>query len=250
MTAAQQQVEATATSWVRRARAGDQIAQACLMGITKGAEDETKRNVPPTRRVYQRYYDAAMAAVRAKAPRKWWAVFGRELDASTPRGLVRAAAKHTLVSLTPEEERRAATVRSDGTIVVHDPELSKPPLPKGALDGLLDPDKCTAVIANAWKYQHGLDAAALILANGPTLNMEQIATMGVSTFGSDAATATFFQGVKFSGDADYKAAAPGLDVALRQCLVVGQCVGRARLIQAMRNPNVRLGGVLGWELGE
>jgi hypothetical protein len=254
MTAAPSQVDATAASWVNRARNGDQIAQACLMGVAKGAEAEAKQGVPPSQRRYQRYYDAAMSAVKAKAPKKWWSLFSGQKpvleEPTTARALVKKAAKSTLVSLTPAEEKRANSVRSDGTIVVADPELSKPALPKGSLDGILDPDKCTSVIANAWKYAHGLDAAALVLANGPTLDMEQIATMGISAFGSESATHTFFNGVRFSGDADYQAAAPALDVVLRQCLVVGQCVGRARKIQAMRNPRVRLGGTLGWELGE
>ena len=248
-----------AASWVRRARAGDQIAQAALMGVAKGAKAEAAKNVPAGRRKYQQYYDAAMAAVKAKPARKWWSIFGIDFGGDdvpaaaavvTDQDRVRQAARDQTISLTPVEQNKASSVQRDGSITHVDMENNKPELPPGALDGLLDPDRLMGTVLNACRYKHGLNAAAIVLSNGPMLNVEQVRLIGMSDFGSEEASGIFFQGVRFCGDDDYRTIAGDLDPSLRRCLVVGQCVGRARKIQSLRNPNTVVGGVFGWELGE
>ena len=65
--------------------------------------------------------------------------------------------------------------------------------------------------------------------------------------------AVFFHGVRFPTEASWKEVAPHLDPPMRRCLAVGQCVGRARRLQAVRMPRSRISGyseVAGWELGE
>lgn len=236
-------VDRQAASWVTRARAGDQNAQAVLVALDRGAKWEAKHNVPPGRRKYKRYYDAAMAAVQAKAPRKWWSVFGRE---SKPDVTPAKSAP----TLSAADARTAESVQRDGKIVVRDPEVSKPELPRGALDGIFDKDAFVRTVVGACKYRNGLDAAAVVLSTGPELDQEQMTLIGMSDFVSDEASEVYFLGVRSPDRADYRTLAAKLAPDMRQCLVVGQCVGRARRIQAIRNPNARLGGAVGWELGE
>jgi hypothetical protein len=132
-------------------------------------------------------------------------------------------------------------------------ELRKPVLPRGIFDRLFDPEWAALVIMQACQYRYGLEAAACVLASGPLLTNPAVRQMGASNFGSEESTAVFFHGVRFSSEDTWREVAPHLDVPLRRCLAIGQCVGRARKIQAVRMPGSRIGEyseVAGWELGE
>ena len=136
---------------------------------------------------------------------------------------------------------------------IPDPELRKPVLPRGIFDRLFDPDYFALCIVRACGYRHGLPAAATVLASGPPLTGQAIQQIGLSQFGSDESTAVFYHGVKFCGESAWKEVAPHLDPPLRRCLAIGQCVGRARKIQQVRQPGSRIGAyseTAGWELGE
>jgi hypothetical protein len=132
-------------------------------------------------------------------------------------------------------------------------ELRKPPLPRGIFERLFDPEFFAIVIVRACQYRNGLPAAAAVLASGPALTNNAIRQIGASNFGSEESTATFFHGVKFPDEKAWAEVAPHLDLPLRRCLAIGQCVGRARKIQAVRLPNstiTQYSDVAGWELGE
>lgn len=139
-----------------------------------------------------------------------------------------------------------------------DPEMKKPVLPAGLLDGLFDPERFEVCILRACKFRHGLAAAAVVLATSDPLTIDAIKGIGESMFGgeddeSKAHAACFLHGVKFCGEKDWQELAPRLDPPLRRALVVGQCVGRARQLQMARHPNSsisRYAPVAGWELGE
>jgi hypothetical protein len=98
-----------------------------------------------------------------------------------------------------------------------------------------------------------MPAAAAVLASGPLLTNPVIQDLGTANFGSEEPAAVFFHGVRFPTEASWKEVAPHLDPPMRRCLAVGQCVGRARRLQAVRMPRSRISGyseVAGWELGE
>lgn len=63
----------------------------------------------------------------------------------------------------------------------------------------------------------------------------------------------YLYGVQFCSDDDWQRAAPRLQGPMRLCMMIGQCVGRARKLQAIRMPKSsisRFSEVAGWELGE
>lgn len=137
--------------------------------------------------------------------------------------------------------------------VKRDPELDKPKLPRGIFEGLFDPDSFALVVLRACQYRHGLSATAVVLASGPMLTNPVIHEMGLSNFGSQESSALFFHGVQNPDEKTWMQVAPYLDGTARRCLAIGQCVGRARRIQAVRMPRSRIGAyseVAGWELGE
>lgn len=133
------------------------------------------------------------------------------------------------------------------------PGAPKPNLPRGALSRIFDQDVFPVVVVKACQYRDGLAAAAVVLASGPSLTKDVVQDIGNSMFGSDETTAAFFHGVKFCTDADLREAGKNFPVGLRRPLVVGQCVGRAWRLQAVRRPGSRIGmyaPVAGWEMGE
>lgn len=142
---------------------------------------------------------------------------------------------------------------ADTPVVKVNPELRKPPLPRGIFERLFDPDFFAIVIVRACQYRNGLPAAAAVLASGPALTNNAIRQIGTSNFGSEESTGVFYHGVKFPDEKAWGEIAPHLDLPLRRCLAIGQCVGRARKIQAVRLPNstiTQYSDVAGWELGE
>lgn len=218
-----------AASYVRRARAGDENAMAMLARIG----DESRRG--------NKRAAAAFVAMKDYIDRNPAQPFtlGAEsaIIVDTPASLVRQSAE--VLALPPPAKV--------------DREKSKPTLPRGIFDKLFDPEDFALTVVRACGYRNGLPAAAVVLAGGPLLTKPVVQQIGASSFGSDESTATFFHGVKFSGEESWNEVAPHLDPPLRRCLAIGQCVGRARRIQAVRmakSPISAYSEVAGWELGE
>lgn len=203
---------------VRRARAGDQNALATILKVGEAARAGGARAA------------AAFSAIK-------------QYIESNPAKEFTLGAEAPVVMDTPQSTPMKTV----------DPELRKPPLPRGIFDRLFDPEYFALCIVKACGYRHGLPAAATVLASGPPLTNQAIQQIGLSQFGSDESTAVFYHGVRFSGEESWKEVAPHLDPPLRRCLAIGQCVGRARKIQAVRQPGSRIGAyseTAGWELGE
>jgi hypothetical protein len=63
----------------------------------------------------------------------------------------------------------------------------------------------------------------------------------------------FFHGVKNCSDEELRRTGKNLDDYLRKPLIIGQCIGRAWRIQAVRRAGSRIGAyspAVGWEMGE
>jgi hypothetical protein len=216
-------------SLVRRARAGDQIAMALLWKVGQRARKGHARA------------QQAFAAVQQ---------YIRE-NPTKPKTFAKRSSLITAVSgIFGDNSEVASNPIPEKTV---NPEFDKPVIPHGALDRIFDEDLFPGVVVRACRYQFGLSAAAVVLSTGPSLSLPIIQEIGMSQFGSDDNSACFFHGVKFTTDADWLEAAPRLDYVRRGCMVVGQCVGRARALQAARCPDSMLGRLspgVGWELGE
>jgi hypothetical protein len=223
---AQAAIAQAAGSLVRRARAGDEVAAAILFKTGERA----RKGDPRAKAAF-----ATAQAYIAQHPAEKFT-------------LVREPAiiMHTHGASTNEA---AAIVP-----VRRDPSASRPPLPPGIFGDLHDPTMATPTIVRAAEHQKGLDAAAAVLAAGPLLTGEAIAKWCKRDFGTDPSHArAFMHGVQFSGEDEWKAVAPRLALPARKCLAVGQCVGRARALQAVRLGEGRISDhrpVAGWELGE
>lgn len=219
-----------AATFVRRARAGDQNAAAMLRRIGEEARRGASERAVAAFRVAKEYIDRHPATPF---------VLGAEpaVIADTPQS--RAPAASTAIVVRPKPKV--------------DPELRKPILPRGIFDKLFDPDSFALTVIRACQYRNGLPAAAVVLAAGPLLTNPVIHQIGTTNFGSDESSAVFFHGVKFPEEEAWIEVAPHLDIPLRRCLAIGQCVGRARKIQAVRMPRSPISNyspVAGWELGE
>lgn len=147
--------------------------------------------------------------------------------------------------------KKAKTPRAVFAGVMSEPDKGKKPVPMGLLGNVREVDKMVPTIAKASKYRYGLNSAALVLANGPILTKETLVEIGNSCFGSDLASETYLLGVKDPNA--WRELAPKLDPTDRLPLAVGQCVGKALRIQAIRGegcPMSTFDPVIGWELGE
>ena len=221
-----------AASLVRRTRAGDQNAQATLYRIG----EESRKGANPR------------AAAIARAIKQY-------IDQNPPKDFV-LGAEPALLADTPEgaSQSTALAVRAaPGKLTAAQIEAKKPAIPRGLFDKLFDPEFFALVIVRACGYKNGLPAAAVVLASGPLLTAPVVQQLGISQFGSDESSAVFFHGVKFSSEDTWAEVAPHLDPFMKRCLAVGQCVGRARKIQAVRMPKSSISNyspVAGWELGE
>jgi len=210
-----------AAGLVRRTRAGDQIARATIYRIG----EETRKGSNPR---------------------------AREAFALVQRYIADHPATQFVLGTEPPIVMDPPKVQARRRV---DPEARKPPLPRGILDGLFDADQFGISILRAAQYRHGLRAAATVLAGGPLLGNDTVKQIGVSQFGDErgAPTQLFFYGVQFCGEDMWKETAPALDPNGRRCLAIGQCVGAARKLQAVRMPRSRISAyseVAGWELGE
>jgi hypothetical protein len=226
-----------AAKLVRRTRAGDQNAMAIVYRIGEEARKGNKR-----------------ASLAAKAVKQYIQQNpgepGFTLGAEPP-AVMDASPSTAIVVASP-----VAAIVSGGP----DPESRKPVLPPGSLEGILDPSALAIVVMRVLPYQHGLAAAATVLASGPLLTADVIdGILGALTPTEsnedelDAAERMFHNGVRFCTPEDWRKVGRGLDEGGRKAFLVGQCVGRARRLQAVRMPRGRIGvlsKVAGWELGE
>jgi hypothetical protein len=220
-------------SLVRRARAGDQNAMALIREIGIAARDGVSKKAKAVHALIMKYIERNPAP-KLEGPDKG-GLFGFGGEAATglppaPQALVQVVGASSGARQGP-----------------------KPELPRGAFDKLFDDDLFPVIVVKACQYRNGLAAAAVVLAAGPSLTAKRVQEIGASTFGSDEATAVFFHGVKFCTDADLREAGKVFDAYLRRPLVVGQCVGRAWRLQAVRRPGSRIASyapVAAWEMGE
>jgi hypothetical protein len=211
-----------AASLVRRSYAGDQNAMATIYRIGEVARKGGGRA--------RQAYASIEAYIRSNPPSD--AVMG--LD-------------------TPSYKRipiKSGTYSIADVLAQPDPEMNKKQLPRGSLDGIHSADSMASTIVKACQHRHGLGACAVVLAGGPVITADRVAQIAASNFGSDLATQTFIYGVK---NPDDKTVAPHLDEVGQRCLAVGQCVGRAMRLQALRGLDCPISvhsPVAGWELGE
>jgi hypothetical protein len=219
---------------VRRARAGDQNAMALILQVGKAAREGANARAKAAYAMLKRFIDK-----HPIGPGK------AGLGNPGKGGLFGFGGDVPDVPSAPP-----AIVLSSPTVTMP----PRPPLPRGSLDKIFDPDLFPLVVVRACRYQDGLAAAAVVLASGPALTPASIQEIGLSTFGSEETSASFFHGVKNCTDADLREVAQVFrDIYLRRPFVVGQCVGRAWRLQAVRRPGSRIGlyaPVAGWEFGE
>lgn len=228
-----------AAALVNRARVGDQNAMALIKKVGVVARQGNSGKAKKAFNAIQKFINANPIVSSASAPNKG-GQFGYGGTVSPTIPPAPQALMDTRIVFSGEESKK--TARRE--------EL--PTLPKGAFDKLFDPDSFQKIVIAACRHRNGLDAASVVLAAGPTLSKEHVESLGMSGFGSEAATQAFFMGVKYPLERDMGRMKP-LDAALRRAFVVGQCVGRAWRIQAVRRPGSRIGlwnTGAGWELGE
>jgi hypothetical protein len=228
-------LDAHAAALVNRARVGDQNAAALIKKVGVRAREGNSGKAKKAFAAIKKFLDANPVVGGPSAPNQGGQFgYGGTVSPTIP------PAPQALVEFSGES-RRVASER---------PEL--PTLPKGAFDKLFDPDRFQGIVIAACRHKNGLDAASVVLASGPTLSKEDVTAIGLSGFGSEAATQAFFMGVKYPLERDM-VRMKNLDTVLKRAFVVGQCVGRAWRIQAVRRPGSRIGlwsPGAGWELGE
>lgn len=223
------QVAAQAVSWVNRARAGDQVAMADLK-------------------------KARILVESGKANRRTKIVFeaAAKYIKSNPASGVTAAAQK--LGAPAEMSNEAILVDADAVSMLRKKGSDgRPFMPRGYLRNIDDPTKVADAIIGAQRYRDGMGACVVAMAGGETLTPESVAKMGPVLFALEAQGAAFVHGAQFSGEADWNETAPQLPRDLRPCLLVGQCVGRAMRLQALRQPDSSISDydpVIGWELGE
>jgi len=229
-----------ARALVRRTRAGDQNAWATIYRIGEEARKGGNKRA-----------DAMAQAIKQQlaAPSTDDFELGAEpaLVLDPPRG--GSGGRTPAAAPAPAEAPTPATARDKAALA----ENRKPPVPRGLLDRIFDPEQMAETIIKACGYRHGLQAAAVVLAAGPPLSNLRLGEIAKANFGSEESMGAFIPGVKFSDDAAWYEVAPQLSLPLKRCLAIGQCLGRARRLQMARQPKSRISDyseVAGWELGE
>jgi len=132
------------------------------------------------------------------------------------------------------------------------PEDGKPELPPGALDGLNAIKTFVPTVLKCRQFRDGSSACAIVMASGPRLDAAQIQKMARALGLSSTQSKCFEHAVQYPRDTDCAKLGANLGPAERNVIAVGQCVGRARLLQAVRSAS-QMGGVdrvIGWEMGE
>lgn len=212
---------------VRRSRAGDENAMAQITLIGQRARKGDKRAM----------YSAKMIEAYAKAhPPEETNILQIGQDMPTP-----------MVMDSPAGDSRVTVIAGES-----DASDAAPPLPRGALDGVCDPDHFVDRIAQAGSYKNGIDAVAVVLAAKRPLTRDMIEDIAENDL-DEKEGQIFLFGVARCTPEDWAKTAPSLNEKGRKYLTLGQCFGRARRLQAIRHPRVRLSSldpVVGWELGE
>ena len=232
-------LDAHAAALVNRARVGDQNAMALIkkVGVVARSSDGSGKAKKAFASI-KKFIDANPIVGNSSAPNKGGQFgYGGTVSPTIPPAPQALMADSSFMGEGNRERQQKQEL---------------PALPKGAFDKLFDPDRFQGIVIASCKYKNGLDAAAVVLAAGPTLSKEDVTALGMSGFGSEAATQAFFMGVKYPLERDMIRMKP-LDGGLKRAFVVGQCVGRAWRIQAVRRPGSRIGlwsPGAGWELGE
>lgn len=217
-------VNDSAVGLVRRARAGDQNATAMLLRIGEEARKGGQR---------------AIAAFQA----------AKNFIDQNPSQPFELGGESTLPALIADGPVAAEAA----PLAQVDPEKKKPPLPRGIFATLFKPDWTALTIVRACGFRNGMPAAAAVLASGEPLTNPVVRRFGAENFGSEEATAVFFHGVRNPSLESWNEVAPSLDVPLRRCLAIGQCIGRARKLQAVRQKGSTISQYdpdIGWEMGE
>lgn len=147
----------------------------------------------------------------------------------------------------------AAIVPDENVKAAPHPEDSKPVLPSGALAGLRSPPTFVQTVMTCGKYRDGAWACAVVVASGSRLNAAKIQQMAKALKFTGTQAQCFTHAVKFpdNNDACLKLASR-VGPAERCAIAAGQCVGRARILQAARSTArmTAVHNVIGWELGE
>jgi hypothetical protein len=221
-----QQIVDQAAALVRRSRAGDQNAMAQIFLIGQNARKGDKRAKYSAQAIQQYIQD----------------------NPPETTNIVRIGDEPPVIMDSPDISRRAMMHGEDGSNEI----ASKPTLPRGALSGVCDPDHYADVIVKASEFQNGIDAAAVVLAAGRMLTRDAIDDIVESDLGEKEAKIFLF-GVMRCTPEDWEKTAPNLNDQGKKYLTLGQCFGRARRLQAIRQPSTRISKfapVAGWELGE
>lgn len=132
------------------------------------------------------------------------------------------------------------------------PEEGKSALPSGALDGLKDARTFAQAVLRARKHRDGVWACAIVVASGPRLTAAQLQRMARGMGLSAMQARCFEHAVRFPSDVACRQLARGVGPAERCAIAIGQCIGRARVLQAARS-DARMGAVdevIGYEMGE
>jgi hypothetical protein len=230
-------------AYVRRARAGDQNAQALLARVGQEARQGNRKAQPA--------YEALKSYIERNPAQPFQLGTENAVVMEGPAQLqsVQAVPPSRALARVPASDVVPASPRARVIAI----ERGKPPLPRGSLDKIFDPELFIPTVVRACAFRHGLQGAAVVLATGPLLTKKYVQEMALSHFGSDEASSCFAHGVANPSQEEWMAVAPALDPVLRKCFAVGQCVGRARKIQAVRMgacPISAYSEVAGWELGE
>ena len=223
------QLTKVAISWVNRSRAGDQVATAALQEAKRSA-------LAPGATPQQKFIHQVAASYIKQNPQ---AKLSRE--AASLGAPPEMSAEATLIEADPVGMLRKR--RGD----------HRPMLPRGALEGVFNPDKMKATILASQAYRDGMGACVVAMAAGPSLSPKAIGEIGASHYTSDAETQAFFHGAQFCSDEAWQEAASELPRDLRPALMVGQCLGRVCRLQAVRQPDSNISDfdpIIGWELGE
>lgn len=108
-------------------------------------------------------------------------------------------------------------------------------------------------VLEACKYKNGFIAASLVLSYLGPINPQTVQNYGMSSFGSDGKSQSFFYGVQCPLEEAFYGLINKVPRDALACTKVGQCFGRAAQLQRLRNGTGRISEMspeAGWELGE
>ena len=126
-------------------------------------------------------------------------------------------------------------------------------VPSKVLKKMHEPDCLLPAICHACRYKDGFLAASLVLSYIGPITKNMVRDIGVSSFGSDQKTNSFFWGVSYPDPEHYFAIAGKVPNEALECTRAGQVFGYAKKLQNVRGKNSRISDFspkAGWELGE